>query len=61
MSNINQLVQEAVEAEYGTNICRCPKCKYEMPHTDRGKPCSTIKCPECGTLMEGAWCRTPDK
>lgn len=60
MSNINQLVSEAVE-EFGSNICKCPKCQYEEPHTDRGIPCSTIKCPECGTLMEGVFCQGTKK
>jgi uncharacterized protein len=30
--------------------CKCPKCGHEQQHT-RGKPCNTIKCPKCNTLM----------
>jgi len=38
----------------GTNLCRCPKCGYTTTH-ERGKPCSSIKCPRCGTPLAGAW------
>ena len=31
-------------------ICRCPNCGYEEPKV-RGVPCSTKKCPKCGTVM----------
>lgn len=30
--------------------CYCPKCSYKTSHAP-GQPCSTIKCPKCGTLM----------
>jgi uncharacterized protein len=30
--------------------CYCPKCAYREAHTP-GRPCSTIKCPKCGTPM----------
>jgi len=30
--------------------CVCPKCKYRIKH-ERGIPCSTIKCPKCGSQM----------
>ena len=30
--------------------CVCPKCKYRIKHK-RGIPCSTIKCPKCGSQM----------
>ncbi|MBN2111716.1 cation transporter [Candidatus Woesearchaeota archaeon] len=30
--------------------CACPKCGYETGH-QRGVPCSTIKCPKCGSTM----------
>lgn len=36
----------------GTDICICPKCKYELKH-DRGTPCNEIKCPKCDTPMVG--------
>ncbi len=31
-------------------ICVCPKCGREQPHL-RGKPCTEIKCPNCGSIM----------
>ena len=39
----------------GTDTCTCPKCGKKVPHT-RGIPCSSVKCPECGTLMRGEFC-----
>lgn len=36
----------------GTNACVCPSCGHEVPHV-RGKPCTTRKCPKCGTKMKG--------
>lgn len=30
--------------------CLCPKCGNKSPHT-RGTPCSTMKCPKCGSAM----------
>ena len=30
--------------------CQCPKCKLCVPHK-AGVPCSSVKCPECGTKM----------
>jgi len=30
--------------------CLCPNCGAKAPHTP-GVPCSTVKCPECGTPM----------
>jgi len=30
--------------------CICPSCGYKMAHF-RAKPCNTIACPKCGTLM----------
>lgn len=36
----------------GSNVCKCPKCGYTMPH-QRGVPCTEFKCPKCGTPMLG--------
>jgi len=30
--------------------CICPKCGHKQKH-ERGTPCSTIKCPKCGTHL----------
>jgi hypothetical protein len=38
---------------YGMSLsgeCLCPNCGHREPH-QRGVPCYTIKCPQCGTLM----------
>ena len=31
-------------------MCVCPACGKEMPH-QRGTPCSSINCPDCGSAM----------
>jgi len=31
--------------------CVCPKCDYKIAH-QAGTPCSTLKCPNCGTNLE---------
>ncbi len=31
-------------------ICVCPECGHEQEHL-RGIPCTSIKCPKCGSLM----------
>ncbi len=31
-------------------FCVCPACGMRVPH-QRGIPCSTVRCPNCGTLM----------
>lgn len=36
----------------GTDNCVCPKCGAESAHV-RGTPCNQIKCPKCGTPMQG--------
>ena len=36
----------------GFNDCRCPVCGYEESH-GRSVPCNRIRCPNCGTYMEG--------
>ena len=33
--------------------CVCPKCGKKVAH-QRGVPCNTIVCPECGTHMTRA-------
>lgn len=45
------------ELEFGSKVCVCPKCGITVPHKERGKPCSTRKCPECGTVMKGELCK----
>lgn len=40
------------EGSGGADVCICPKCKYEKPHT-RGVPCNDESCPKCGTTMTG--------
>ncbi len=34
------------------SFCVCPKCGARVPHTP-GVPCTSIKCPKCGTPMVG--------
>jgi len=34
--------------------CLCPNCGHTEPH-ERGRPCSSLKCPRCGTRMIGKW------
>ncbi len=33
--------------------CVCPKCNKEINH-QRGAPCNSIKCPDCGANMTRA-------
>ena len=40
----------------GSNVCTCPKCGHQIPHTQRGIQCTQIKCPKCKTLMKGEHC-----
>jgi len=42
--------------EFGSDTCVCPKCGNEVPHARRGVPCSSIRCPKCGTPMKGRKC-----
>ncbi len=28
----------------------CPQCGAQVPH-ERGVPCSSVKCPQCGTAL----------
>jgi hypothetical protein len=30
--------------------CVCPHCGFATPH-NRARPCNTIRCPKCGTIM----------
>lgn len=45
------------ELEFGTKVCVCPECGKELPHRERGVPCSKLKCPVCGSSMKGSQCR----
>jgi len=40
------------EGTGGTDICVCPNCGHEEPHT-RGIPCNEMDCPKCGRSMTG--------
>jgi len=40
----------------GTKKCSCPKCGYVMD-TQRGTPCTEIKCPKCNSTMKGEQCK----
>lgn len=40
----------------GTSECVCPSCGEKSPHA-RGIPCSQVKCPKCGVLMRGEFCK----
>lgn len=40
----------------GSDICTCPKCGHQIPHTQRGVICTQIPCPKCKTLMKGEYC-----
>jgi hypothetical protein len=31
-------------------MCVCPTCGTQVKH-DRARPCSSMKCPKCGSLM----------
>jgi len=41
----------------GSSYCICPSCGYQIPHTQRGAPCSAINCPKCNTPMVGRFCQ----
>lgn len=43
--------------DFGSKVCRCPKCGLIVPHKERGRPCSSRKCPECGSNMKGEQCQ----
>ena len=30
--------------------CECPECGHKVAH-ERGKPCTDVRCPKCGTEM----------
>ena len=30
--------------------CVCPSCGHRQPH-ERGKPCTSINCPQCGSQL----------
>ena len=41
------------QGDFGADTCVCPKCGYKEKHT-QAAPCSSKKCPKCGTAMGGA-------
>lgn len=41
--------------KFGSRYCICPKCGFKTEH-ERGLPCSSIKCPQCGGFMHGEHC-----
>ena len=41
------------QRDLGADTCVCPKCGYKEKHT-QATPCSSKKCPKCGTVMGGA-------
>ena len=40
------------QLDLGADKCKCPSCGHVANH-DKGVPCNTISCPECGTKMAG--------
>lgn len=48
----------SAQGDGGAKFCVCPKCNYSEEHGKLGEgkttPCAKIKCPECGTLMQGS-------
>ena len=34
--------------------CVCPGCGYTT-EVEPGRPCSTVRCPKCGTYMMKGW------
>jgi len=42
----------------GVRYCICPKCGYSVEHEREGegksKPCTEVKCPKCGTPLQGS-------
>ena len=45
-------VGQPVRRMGGTDTCICKKCGYNEEHL-RGKPCNQLKCPTCGTPLQG--------
>ena len=41
------------QGDGGASTCVCPSCGYSEPH-DRGTPCTSKTCPECGASLQGA-------
>jgi len=48
----------SIQGDGGAKYCVCPECGYSEKHEKLGEnksaPCTKIKCPECGTLMQGS-------
>jgi len=42
--------------EFGTSKCVCPGCGTTATHTQRGVPCSEMRCPKCDSRMVGESC-----
>jgi len=45
-------VGNAAQQTGGTDTCTCPSCGAQALHP-RGVPCTSFKCPSCGSLMTG--------
>lgn len=40
------------QGDGGANVCVCPDCGNTQTHK-KGVPCNSMKCPKCGTLLQG--------
>lgn len=47
-----QGVGKPKQGQGGFDNCVCPNCDYTTSH-ERGTPCNTIQCPECGATLIG--------
>ena len=56
IEHINESIRNWREEHYRsrssatTGYCICPECHYKQPH-QRGVPCNSVTCPECGSSM----------
>jgi hypothetical protein len=40
------------QGDGGATTCICPNCGFVKVHNER-MPCNTMKCPKCGTTLQG--------
>jgi len=40
------------QGDGGARTCICPNCGYTKIH-QRATPCNSMKCPRCGTTLQG--------